>query len=129
MGWAPGALNSFAFLIRMVLAVCSKVVGPMTVHLLPISEDRLLETFTLRSARDSLTLSLGLSHSKFLRNETVLDHLVDILFFGKRTLVLEVHIAHLLTDVGLVHALRVMSNEPVVDQALTYEVAIYTIGV
>ena len=129
MGGAPGALDTLAFLVRVVLAVGSEVVVAMAVHLVPVSEDGLLHTLPLRRARDALALSLRLSHAKFLRNEAVFDHLVDVLFLGKWALVLEVHVAHLLTDVGLVDALRVMPDEAMIDQTLPNEVPIDAIGV
>ena len=129
MGRAPGALDTLAFLVRVVLAVGSEVIVAMAVHLVPVSEDRFLHTLPLRRACDALALSLRLSHAKLLRNEAVFDHLIDILFLGKWALVLEIHVAHLLTDVGLVHALRVMSDEAMTDQALPNEVPIDAIGV
>ena len=129
MGRAPGSLDPLSFLVRVILAVSSEVVGSMTVQLMPVSEDRLLETLTLRVARDTLTLSLRLSHTKFLRNEAVFNHLVDIFFFCERSLVLKVHIAHLLTNVGLMYALWVMTNEAVVGQTLPNESTIDAVSV
>ena len=47
---APGALDTLAFLVRVVLAVGSEVVGAVAVQLVPVSEDGLLHTLPLRSA-------------------------------------------------------------------------------
>ena len=126
---APGALDTLAFFVRVVLAIGSEVTIAVAVHLVSVSEDGLLHTLPLRRACDALALSLRLSHTEFLRNEAVFDHLVDVLFLGKWPLVLEVHVAHLLTDVGLVHALRVMPDEAVIGQTLPNEVPIDAVGV
>ena len=74
-------------------------------------------------------MCLRLPHSELFRDEAVLDHLVNVFFLSERTLVVEVHVAHLLTDVGLVHALRVVSNKSVIHKTLPYEAAIYSIRV
>ena len=83
----------------------------------------------LHIACHSLTLSLRLSHTKFLSYEAVLNHLVYIFFFRKWALVVEVHIPHLLTDIGLVNVLRVVANEAVVSKVLANKIAVDSIGV
>lgn len=75
-------------------------------------------------ALDALALCLRLPHSELFGYETVLDHLVNVLFLSEGTLVVEVHISHLLADVGLVHTLRVMPHESVIHEALTDEVTV-----
>ena len=130
MGGAPGALDTLTLFVRVVLAVGSEVVvGAVAVQLVPVSEDGLLHPFPLCRARDTLALSLRLPHTKFLRNEAVFDDLVDVFFFGKWSLVLEVHVAHLLTNVGLVHTLWVMPDEAMIDQTLPNEGPIDAVSV
>ena len=129
MGWTSGALDPLAFLVRVVLAVGSEVVWSMAIELVPISEHGFREAFTLRSARHTLALSLWLSHTELLRNEAVLNHLVDVFFLREGSLIIEVHVAHLLAYVRLVYALWVMTNEAMIDQALSNKVAIDAISV
>lgn len=66
-------------------------------------------------ALDALALRLRLPDSKLFGYEAVLDHLINVLFLSKGALIIEVHISHLLANVGLMHALRVMPCESVVD--------------
>ena len=70
------------------------------------------------------TLPLRLPHAELLRDEAVLDYLVNVLLFGEGPLVVEVEIAHLLADVWLMHALRVVPDEAMAYQALSNEVTV-----
>ena len=85
-----------------------------------ISEDRLLHRAALLTvmatrggAGEALALALGLPDTELLRDEAVFNHLVDVLFLGERTFVVEVQVAHLLANVWLVNTLRMVSDEPV----------------
>ena len=48
---------------------------------------------------------MGLSHTKFLCYEAVLDYLVNVFFFSEWALATDVKVTHLLTDIWLMHAL------------------------
>lgn len=138
VGWAPGPLDALAFLVRVILTVGADIRGTVMmahVHLVVISETWLLHRAsfaTVMSAlggRDTLALALGLPDSELLGDKAVFDHLIDVLFLGKGAFIIEVHAAHLLTYVRLVHALGVMADETVTHEALADEAAIDAVGV
>ena len=85
--------------------------------------------FALSTACDSLTLGLWFTHSELFRDKAVFDDLVNVLFLGEGTLVIEIHVAHLLADVWLVDTLWMVPNEPMVHQTLPNEVAIDSVRV
>ena len=126
MGGTSGTLDSLALLVRVILAVCPEVV-PVIVILVSVSKHRFLKTFTMCIARYALALRLWLSHTEFLSYKAVFDYLVNVLFLSEWTLVVEVHIAHLLTDIRLVYILWVMPDEAMVSEALANDIAIDTI--
>ena len=66
-----------------------------------------------RGGKVGLARCLRLPHSALLRDEAVLDDLVDVFLLSKATLVVHVHVAHLLADVGLVNTLWM-------DEAMTH---------
>lgn len=115
----------------MILTVGAEIVGTVAVsHLVVVSQHvRLLGPAFALCARDALALRLWLAHAELFRDKAVLDHLVDILFLGEWALVVEIHVAHLLTNVWLVHALGVMANEAVVDETLPNEGAVNAVCV
>ena len=78
-------------------------------------------------ARYALALRLWLSYTEFLRYEAVFDYLVNVLFLSEWTLVVEVHVAHLLTNIRLVYILRMVPDEAVISKALTNDISIDTI--
>ena len=131
MSGAPCTLNSLAFLIRMILAIGSEIIWSVDVHLVVISEHRLREVaaLALSIARDSLALGLWLPHTELFCDEAVFDHLVNVLFLCERAFVIEVHVAHLLAYVRLMHTLWVMPDEAVVYDALADKAAIDSVGV
>ena len=48
---------------------------------------------------------MGFSHTKFLCYKAVLDYLVNVFLFSEWALATDVKVAHLLTDIWLMHAL------------------------
>lgn len=70
------------------------------------------------------TLPLRLPDAELLRDEAVLNYLVNVLLFGEGSLVVKVQITHLLADVWLVHALGVVPDKAMARQALSYEVTV-----
>jgi len=93
------------------------------VHPVLISARGLLNRSTFgpvvsRVACNALTLGLGFSNSKLLRDEAIFDDLIDVLFLRKRPLVIEIQIPHLLADVRLMNALGV-AHVTVTSQTLT----------
>ena len=87
----------------------------MAIQLGSVSKHGLRKAFALRCARYTLALGLWLSHTELLCNEAVFDHLINVFFLGKGSLVVEVHIAHLLADVWLVYTLWMVPNEAMID--------------
>lgn len=65
--------------------------------------------------RLALTLSLRLPHPKLFCDEAVLDDLVDVFLLGEWSLVVEVHVAHLLADIRLMNTLRMVTHIPIVN--------------
>ena len=131
VGRASSPLDTLALLVGVgVLAtgtsVASDVIG-LPVHLV---SERLFLAFssmiTCVGCGTCDTLPLRLPHAKLLRDEAVLDYLVNVLLFGEGPLVVKVQIAHLLADVRLVHALWMVPDEAMAYQALSYEVAVNT---
>ena len=72
---------------------------------------------------------MRLPHSEFLSDEAVLDHLVNVFLFSEWALIVEIHIPHLLTDIRLMDILWVVTDEAVVDKALSNEATVDSIGV
>lgn len=66
-----------------------------------------------------LALGLGLSNAAFLGNETILDYLVNVLLLA--IVALEIEVAHVLADVGLVDTLGVAMLVPLVHHVLVVE--------
>ena len=110
----------------MILAICPEVVTVIVI-LVSVSEHRFLRAFTMCIVRYTLALCLRLSNTEFFRYEAVFDYLVNVLFLGEGTLVVEIHIAHLLADIRLVDILWVVPDEAVVGKALPNDIAIDTI--
>jgi hypothetical protein len=77
---------------------------------------------------DALALSLRLANSKLFCYKAIFDYLVYILFLSKGSFIVEVEIAHLLANIGLVHALW-MSHVPMTCQTLSNEASIYSVRV
>ena len=128
MRWTPCALDPLSFLVRVVLAVGAEVVRTVAIQLVSFSEHRFRETLALRRTRHTLALSLWLPHAELLCDEAVLNHLVYVLFLSKWSLIIKVHIAHLLADIWLVYALWVMPYEAMIDQTLPNKVSIYAVS-
>ena len=115
MGWAARPLDALALLAGVVGGAGGAEVGTRLVGL--ISKNGL----PLGMAVDPLALGLGLPDAELLGDEAVLDDLVDVLLLREGPLVVEVEVAHLLADIGLVDGLRVVPDEAVVSQALSDE--------
>jgi len=81
-----------------------------------------------RVACNALTLSLGFSNSKLLRDKAILDDLIDVLFLRKWPLIIEIQIPHLLADVWLVNALG-MAHVTMTGQTLTNKATVEAICV
>lgn len=117
---APCSLDPFSLFIRVaVVAVCAEVC-PVAALVNSISKQGLLHVTLAALGGDPLTLCLRFPHPKFLSDEAVFDHLVDVLFLGEWSLVVEVQISHLLADVLLVDALG-MTWVAMVNQTLSDE--------
>ena len=123
MGRAPCALDPLSLFIGLVLTVTAEV-ALVAVITLVVSRDLFSRLITF--APNSLTLALGLPHTEFLGNKAVFDDLINVLFLSKRPLVVEIHISHLLADIGLVNALGMVTNEAVAHEALPDEASIET---
>ena len=129
VGWASSPLDTLALLVGVgVLTAGASVAGDvigLPVHLV---SEQLFLAFSAMVASVGCgacdTLPLRLPHAELLRNKAILDYLVNVLLFGEGPLVVKVQIAHLLADVWLVHALRVVPDEAMAHQALSYEVAV-----
>ena len=123
MGRASCALDPLSLFIGLVLTVTAEV-ALVAVITLVVSRDLFPRLITF--APTTLTLALGLSHTEFLGNKAVFDDLINVLFLSKRPLVVEIHISHLLADIGLVNALGMVTNEAVAHEALPDEASIQT---
>ena len=75
----------------------------------------LVDLLRLRTVR--LGLVLGLSDFALLGDEAVLDHLINVLFLSISSLVVKVHVAHLLRYVRRMHTRLVAWLESVGYQA------------
>ena len=131
MHGAASPFYPFDFLaVVRVLAACPVVLGTGAVDVeapVPVSQVRLLHVAAALSGvlvRYALALSLRLANAELLRDEAVLDDLVDVLFPRERSLVIEIKVAHLLADVRLVHTLRVVPTEAVADETRSYEASV-----
>lgn len=133
VSWTASALDSFAFLGRVVGAHAK--VGWVVARIQPmlISEVSFVYLTCFgpviaRAVGDTLALGLRLANSKLFCDKAIFDYLVYIFFLGKGTFIIEIEIAHLLANIGLVHALGV-THVSVVSHTLTDEASIHAISV
>ena len=77
----------------------------------------------------TLALGLRLPNAELLCDEAVFDHLVNVLFLGEGTILVQIQITHLLADVCLMNGLRMMAHKAMTDQTGSYKVTIQTIRV
>ena len=131
VSWATSPLDTLTLLVGVgVLAAGTGVAGDMIGLPIHLVSEQLFLAFsamvTCVGCGTGDTLPLRLPHAKLLRDEAVLDYLVNVLLFGEGPLVIEVEIAHLLADVWLVHALRMVPDEAMAYQALSNEVTVNT---
>lgn len=90
LDWTARPLHPLDLLVRsgMLAAVCP-VVDALVERLL-LSQQRLGHRLVSVIAGDTLALSLRFAHSELLGDEAVFDHLVDVFFFIKRALVVQI---------------------------------------
>jgi len=67
---------------------------------------------------------LRLAYTEFLRDEAVFDDLIYVLLLPEGTFAAYIEITHLLADIGLVDALRMVAGVTVVHEALPNKAAI-----
>ena len=133
MGWTASALDSFALLGRVVgahseVGRVAAGIQPMLISEVSFEYLTCFGPMVARVVSDTLALGLGLANSKLFGNKAIFDYLVYIFFLGKGTFIIEIEIAHLLANIGLVHALRV-THVPMASHVLTDEASIYAISV
>lgn len=102
MQWTSRPLYPLCLLLRvasgMRVATTRSIISRMMLHRVLISQQWFLQisfggagvvACTL-ARRHSLASGLRFAHTEFLRDETVLDYLVNVFFFGERSLAADV---------------------------------------